>query len=343
MVAKDVRIQTTSEVINGMKIIKLQAWEKAFLEKLTGIRNEEVKVLRKYAIWSTINTPVWNVIPVLVAVITFATYTLTGNTLDYSIAFTALSLFDLLRFPLTMFPQTINTVAEAQVSINRVENFLLCEEYDRQHIHADSEQKGITLKNCSFKWTINKDEPTSSNVFKLSDISLHIPMNQLVGITGPVGCGKSSLINAILGEMPRTNGEMFVGGKICYVPQISYIMNDTLMNNILFGKPYDKELYDKVIDVCALKPDIRILPAGDQTEIGEKGINLSGGQKVRVSLARAVYQNSDIYILDDPLSAVDSHVSKYIFNKCIKEILKEKCVILITHALEYLEFCDGMN
>ncbi|KAK8797050.1 hypothetical protein WA158_004260 [Blastocystis sp. Blastoise] len=273
-------------------------------------------------------------------------YTLTGGVLTNPIAFTSISLFNLLRFPVTMFPQTMNNISEASNSVDRVQTFLLAEEQKHLDIHPESTEKGIKLEKVHFTWPSrvvkNASSPTPTESFGLSDISLNIPMNFLAGITGAVGCGKSSLINGILGEMEIVGGNIFLGGKVAYVPQTSYILNDSLRNNILFNSPFNQERYDAVIEACALRPDLDILPAGDQTEIGEKGINLSGGQKVRVSLARAVYQDSDIYILDDPLSAVDAHVSKHIFEKCINGILKGKCVLLVTHALEYLKYCDSI-
>lgn len=159
---------------------------------------------------------------------------------------------------------------------------------------------------------------------------------------GTVGSGKSSLISAFLGEMDKTAGRVNTIGAIAYVAQQAWIQNATLRDNILFGKTFNKSLYDKVIDACALTPDFAMLPAGDQTEIGEKGINLSGGQKQRVSLARAVYANTDIYFLDDPLSAVDSHVGKHIFENVIgpSGLLKDKTRVLVTHGITYLPQTD---
>lgn len=160
----------------------------------------------------------------------------------------------------------------------------------------------------------------------------------MTAVVGTVGSGKSSLISAFLGEMDKASGKVNTYGSVAYVSQQAWIQNATLKDNILFGQPLNTELYEKVIEACALKPDLEILPGGDMTEIGEKGINLSGGQKQRVSLARAVYANADIYFLDDPLSAVDSHVGKHIFDKVIgpKGILKNKTKLLVTHGITYL-------
>lgn len=178
----------------------------------------------------------------------------------------------------------------------------------------------------------------------LKNINIQIESRKCVAVVGQVGSGKSSLISAFLGEMDKITGRVNTLGKIAYVPQQSWIQNATLQDNILFGKPMDKKRYEQVIHACALKPDLDILPGGDQTEIGEKGINLSGGQKQRVSLARAVYNDSDVYFFDDPLSAVDSHVGKHIFEEVIgpKGILAKKTRVLVTHGITYLPECDNI-
>jgi ATP-binding cassette subfamily C (CFTR/MRP) protein 1 len=178
------------------------------------------------------------------------------------------------------------------------------------------------------------------NVPVLHNINLEIPRGKLVAIVGAVAAGKSSLLSGILGEMKRTNGEVEIGGSVAYCSQSAWIQNATVRENILFGHPFDERRYNHAIEVCALTSDLEILPAGDLTEIGEKGINLSGGQKQRVNLARSVYFNSDIVLLDDPLSAVDSHVSKYLFNECIMGALAGKTRILVTHQLHYMSQCD---
>lgn len=187
----------------------------------------------------------------------------------------------------------------------------------------------LTIEGGSFSWGENAI---------LKDININIKKGTLTAVVGTVGSGKSSLISAFLGEMDKLSGKVNNYGSVAYVSQQAWIQNATLKDNILFGQPLNTELYEKVIEACALKPDLEILPGGDMTEIGEKGINLSGGQKQRVSLARAVYANADIYFLDDPLSAVDSHVGKHIFDKVIgpKGILKNKTKLLVTHGITYL-------
>lgn len=178
----------------------------------------------------------------------------------------------------------------------------------------------------------------------LKNINVSVDKRKCVAVVGAVGSGKSSLISAFLGEMDKVSGRVNTVGKIAYVPQQAWIQNATLQENILFGKPMNRNRYEKVLKACALQTDIEILPGGDQVEIGEKGINLSGGQKQRVSLARAVYNDSDVYFLDDPLSAVDSHVGKHIFEEVIgpKGMLASKTRILVTHGITYLPECDNI-
>jgi ABC-type bacteriocin/lantibiotic exporter with double-glycine peptidase domain len=183
----------------------------------------------------------------------------------------------------------------------------------------------------------NKEDKPS---FSLKNININIPRGQLVAIVGAVGSGKSSFLNALVGDMKKIGGTLEYGGTIGYCPQSAWIQNATVKDNILFGLPYDEEKYNRVIRDCCLERDIQILPDGDQTEIGERGINLSGGQKQRVNVARAVYFDADIVLLDDPLSAVDAHVGKYLFKNCIMGALQGKTRVLVTHQLHVLPNVD---
>lgn len=192
----------------------------------------------------------------------------------------------------------------------------------------------LHIEEASFRW----DEEDTT----LKNINLQVKKGHIAAVVGPVGCGKSSLISAVLGEMDKLKGSVNTDGSMAYVSQQAWIQNATLKNNILFGKPLDKAFYEKVIEACALTQDIKMLPGGDQTEIGEKGINLSGGQKQRVALARAVYSRAEIYLFDDPLSAVDSHVGKHIFEKVIgpSGMLLGKTRLLITHSISFLPYVN---
>ena len=240
------------------------------------------------------------------------------------------------------------------VAMGRIDKFLNSAELDPTNVEQKPSFNAMTISNGNFSW--GGKETT------LKNINLFIKKINLTAVVGPVGSGKSSLISAFLGEMEKLTGEVNVDGRIAYVPQQAWIQNATLRDNILFGKAYNKKFYEKVLHACALVQDLAILPGGDQIEIGEKGINLSGynfitypyyhitllkylpsrGQKQRVSLARAVYSGADIFIFDDPLSAVDSHVGKHIFNNVMSDqgILKDKARFLVTHALSYLPRVD---
>ncbi|KAJ3150314.1 hypothetical protein HK101_001964, partial [Irineochytrium annulatum] len=180
------------------------------------------------------------------------------------------------------------------------------------------------------------DEP-----FSLEGVNLDIPRGQLVAIIGTVGSGKSSFLQALVGEMEKRKGEVTIRGSVGWCPQTAWILNQTLKENVLFGQlASDEARYQEVIDQCALRSDLKILPGGDQTEIGEKGINLSGGQKQRLSLARAVYFGADVVLLDDPMSAVDSTVGRHLFTHCIRGALRDKTVVLVTHQLHFLPQVD---
>lgn len=200
---------------------------------------------------------------------------------------------------------------------------------------GSNSELAIHVKNGLFSW--DKDE-----LPVLENISLDIPAGSLVAVVGPVGSGKSSLLSAFLGETEKLEGLVAVKGAVAYVPQQAWMQNATLRDNITFGKPFNSRVYQKVIDSCALKTDLEILPGGDMTEIGERGINLSGGQKQRINLARAVYFNADVYLLDDPLSAVDAHVGKHLFEKVIgpKGTLHKKTRVLVTHNISFLPQVD---
>ncbi|XP_047290089.1 multidrug resistance-associated protein 1 isoform X4 [Homo sapiens] len=342
MKSKDNRIKLMNEILNGIKVLKLYAWELAFKDKVLAIRQEELKVLKKSAYLSAVGTFTWVCTPFLVALCTFAVYVTIdeNNILDAQTAFVSLALFNILRFPLNILPMVISSIVQASVSLKRLRIFLSHEELEPDSIERRPVKDGggtnsITVRNATFTWA-RSDPPT------LNGITFSIPEGALVAVVGQVGCGKSSLLSALLAEMDKVEGHVAIKGSVAYVPQQAWIQNDSLRENILFGCQLEEPYYRSVIQACALLPDLEILPSGDRTEIGEKGVNLSGGQKQRVSLARAVYSNADIYLFDDPLSAVDAHVGKHIFENVIgpKGMLKNKTRILVTHSMSYLPQVD---
>uniref|UniRef100_A0A8C6XH06 ABC-type glutathione-S-conjugate transporter n=1 Tax=Naja naja TaxID=35670 RepID=A0A8C6XH06_NAJNA len=323
---KDARIKLMNEILSGIKVLKLYAWETSFAEKVLEIRRNELRVLKKSAYLNSISTFAWISAPFLVALTTFAVFVSVDekNVLDAEKAFVSLSLFNLLRFPLNMLPQVISNIVQTNVSLQRIQHFLSHDELDPNCVETKSIAPGNTL------------------LWLILNINWLVPTGSLVAIVGQVGCGKSSLVSALLGEMEKLSGDVAVKGSVAYVPQLPWIQNATLKDNILFGHPLNELKYQTVLEACALKQDLEMLPGGDQTEIGEKGINLSGGQRQRVSLARAVFSNADVYLLDDPLSAVDSHVAKHIFDNVIgpEGALKGKTRILVTHGIHFLPQVD---
>ncbi|XP_076867754.1 ATP-binding cassette sub-family C member 2 isoform X1 [Brachyhypopomus gauderio] len=338
MKLKDKRMKIMNEILNGIKILKLYAWEPSFEAQLQDIREQELKVTRKFAYLSSVSTFIFACAPALVSLATFAVFVSVSpdNILNAEKAFTSISLFNLLRFPLAMLPMLISSMVQTIVSKKRLEKFLAGEDLDTMTVqHDNSYSTAVSVRNGTFTWG-GDTEPALTNV------SLDVNPGRLVAVVGAVGSGKSSLISALLGEMHSLSGSINVKGSVAYVPQQAWIQNATLKDNILFGSGLDEQKLQKVVEACALEPDLELLPGGLETEIGEKGINLSGGQKQRVSLARAVYSAADLYLLDDPLSAVDSHVGKHLFERVIgpKGLLKEKTRILVTHGISYLPYMD---
>ncbi|KFW88590.1 Multidrug resistance-associated protein 1, partial [Phalacrocorax carbo] len=258
------------------------------------------------------------------------------NVLTATKVFTSISLFNILRLPLFDLPSVISAVAQTKVSLSRLEDFLCAEDLKPGDINTNySGNHAVGFIDASFRWEKN-------GLPVLKNLSISIPEGSLVAVVGQVGSGKSSFLSAILGEMEKLEGTVQRRGSVAYVSQQVWIQNESLQENILFGANLNRPYYELVLESCALLPDLEQLPNGDQTEIGERGVNISGGQKQRVSLARAVYSNADLYLLDDPLSAVDVHVGKHIFEKLIgpSGLLKSKTRILVTHNLTLLPRTD---
>uniref|UniRef100_A0A7E4W8A1 ABC-type glutathione-S-conjugate transporter n=1 Tax=Panagrellus redivivus TaxID=6233 RepID=A0A7E4W8A1_PANRE len=350
MKLKDKRTKIVNELLNGIKVIKLYAWEIPMQALIEQIRQKELNCILKASLWKVSSDIFYWSAPFLVALGAFSTYTLMDHSkhkLTPEIAFVALTLFNQLRSPMTLFGYLINMTTGALVSNRRLKEFLVADELD-EHSIDDTPQivenyDVIDVTDAYFSWNTSNNS-VSLDAANLHAITLRISRGALIGVVGRVGSGKSSLLAGLLGEMEKLHGNIAARGRLAYVPQQSWIQNMTLRNNILFGRNFDKALYEHVIFACCLGPDIAILPYGDLTEIGEKGINLSGGQKARISLARALYQNCDIYLLDDPLSAVDSHVGKHIFEHVIgpNGLLKNKTRVLVSHGATFLRQMDHL-
>ncbi|XP_067091719.1 canalicular multispecific organic anion transporter 1 [Osmerus mordax] len=337
---KDKRMKIMNEILNGIKILKLYAWESSFQSQVEGIREQELQVMKKFAYLSSVSTFIFSCAPALVSLATFATFVgvSSENVLDAGKAFTSISLFNILRFPLAMLPMLIAAMVQTTVSKQRLEKFLGGDDLDMNIVrHDPSFNTAVSVCDGTFAWE-RDSEPI------LKSVSLEIKPGRLVAVVGAVGSGKSSLMSALLGEMHSIKGFVNIQGSVAYVPQQAWIQNATVRDNILFGSPVEEKRFQRTVEACALAPDLQLLPGGDLTEIGEKGINLSGGQKQRVSLARAAYSQADVYLLDDPLSAVDSHVGKHLFEQVIgpNGLLRDKTRILVTHGVSFLPYVDDI-
>lgn len=358
----DKRVKLTNELLLGIRAIKSYNWEAPFADQLQSIRELELRGLKSTANMRSLLVCALSTAPSLVAVCTLSTYALLGNDLTPTKVFTSLALFNQLRYPLIFFPMLVNTLAEGKVSLRRLNGFLLAPEV--QNYVKTEEGPGVDrwlardavrISNGSFSWSEStslsdgsmKVDNGSVSVCvggedrdKLLAVNLSVRKGQLVAVVGPTGSGKSTLLSALLGELNKLQGDVIVKGEVAYVPQSSWIPNDSLRNVILFGQPMDWERYRRTIKICGLEKDLELLEAGDLTEIGERGVNLSGGQKQRVSMARAVYQNADVYLLDDPLSALDNEVGAKMFAECVKKGLAGKTRVLVTHHLDILAQVD---
>ncbi|KAG8517021.1 Multidrug resistance-associated protein 4, partial [Galemys pyrenaicus] len=329
----DIRIRTMNEVITGIKIIKMYGWEKPFADLVTSYRRKEISKILRSSYLRGMNLASFFVASKIIVFVTFTTYVLLGNVITASRVFVAVTLYGAVRLTVTLFfPSAIEKVSEAFVSIQRIKKFLLLDEVSGHRPQPPSDGKTLVhVQDFTAFWDKASETPT------LQGLSFTVRPGELLAVVGPVGAGKSSLLSAVLGELPPSQGLVTVHGRIAYVSQQPWVFSGTVRSNILFGKKYEKERYEKVIKACALKKDLQLLEDGDLTLIGDRGATLSGGQKARVNLARAVYQDADIYLLDDPLSAVDAEVGRHLFELCICQSLHEKVTILVTHQLQYLK------
>ncbi|KAJ5665160.1 uncharacterized protein N7477_007608 [Penicillium maclennaniae] len=358
----DARIHATNEVLQNIRIIKYFAWEQRFQDIVNEKRKAELKSLRRrYILWSSAAT-VWYGTPILITFLSFFLYTVVEKKqLTPSIAFPALSMFSLLRVPLDQLADMVAHVQESKVSLDRVDKYLNEEEtgkYDqlRDSSVSDGPAK-IALEKATLSWSTSgpRLQPSSSSddgadAFRLINLDVNFPVGRLSIIAGPTGSGKTSLLMALLGEMKLIEGRVHLPGgmtsradlpvdpatglvdSVAYCAQEAWLVNATVKENIIFASPLDEKRYRAVLKACALERDIEILDAGDQTLVGEKGISLSGGQKQRISLARAIYSSARHLLLDDCLSAVDSHTAKHLFRQALTgPLMLNRSCVLVTH------------
>lgn len=336
---KDSRLKYISEILSNIKIIKFYGWEPPFIDRVQDVRYRENGLLKRFAYLTATLRFFWSVTPFLVSLFAFIAYLYVNDLtmIEANVAFVSLSLFNSMRFSLAVIPDVISNAVQTLVSVRRIEEFLSAEEFVEDLVGCKpGAGNSINWQNATLAWAEDDRPPT------LRKIDLAVKTGELVAIVGRVGSGKSSLLQSMVGDLKLLQGRVDLLGSVAYVPQQAWIQNATIKQNILFTKQYNKLTYRKVIDKCCLSTDLKILPGGEHTEIGEKGVNLSGGQKQRISLARAVYQDRDIYLLDDPLSAVDAHVGSAIFKNVIGNtgLLKNKTRVLVTNTLSILPNVD---
>ncbi|KAM9823722.1 LOW QUALITY PROTEIN: ATP-binding cassette sub-family C member 9 [Neosynchiropus ocellatus] len=397
------RLKKTTEILKGIKLLKLYAWENIFCDGVEETRGKELTSLKTFAFYTSMSIFMNAAIPIAAVLATFVTHQFIYDAgPSPSKAFAALALFHILVTPLFLLSTVVRFAVKALVSVQKLGEFLQSDEigddswrngdmsvpldsgkkhlggtkainrkqpmryqmdnYEhptrRQMRPSETEEVAVKVSNGFFTW--------GSNLSTLSDINIRIPTGQLTMIVGQVGCGKSSLLLAMLGEMQAINGRVYWSNfmvpesvaltclcvslhvrsknrySVAYATQKSWLLNATVEENITFGSPFSKQRYKAVIDACSLQLDIDLLPFGDQTEIGERGINLSGGQRQRICVARALYQNTNIVFLDDPFSALDIHLSDHLMQEGILKFLQDdkRTVVLVTHKLQYLIHAD---
>nr|XP_023492684.1 multidrug resistance-associated protein 9 isoform X5 [Equus caballus] len=373
----DKRVQTMNEFLTCIKLIKMYAWEKSFTNTIRDLRKRERKLLEKAGFVQSGNSALAPIASTIATVLTFTCHVLLRRKLTAPVAFSVIAMFNVMKFTIAILPFSVKAVAEAKVSLRRMKKILIDKSPPSYVTQPEDPDTVLLLANATLTWeqetsrksdlkkvqsqkkhflkkqrpeayslspptqgVTGPEEQSGSPKLVLHNISFAVRKGKVLGICGNVGSGKSSLIAALLGQMQLRQGTVAVNGTLAYVSQQAWIFHGNVRENILFGEKYDHQRYQHTVRVCALQEDLSSLPYGDLTEIGERGLNLSGGQKQRISLARAIYSNHEIYLLDDPLSAVDAHVGKHVFEECIKKTLRGKTIVLVTHQLQLLESCD---
>ncbi|BFG16207.1 hypothetical protein CerSpe_024800 [Prunus speciosa] len=340
MEANDSRIKVTSEILKSMRVLKLHSWEPTFLKKLLQLRETERHWLKRYLYTCSAVAFLFWASPTLVSVTTFGVCIILNTPLTVGTVLSALATFRILQEPIYNLPELISMITQTKVSIDRIQEFV---KEDQMKLNPSHTSKAsdvmVVLDAGEYAWKTTEQDLKKPTI-KVTE-KIKIMKGSKVAVCGSVGSGKSSLLLSILGEIPKISGAgAKVYGTKAYVPQSAWIQTGTIRENVLFGKEMNKGYYEYVLEICALDHDVNTWADGDLTVVGERGMNLSGGEKQRIQLARAVYSDSDVYILDDPFSAVDAHTGTHLFKKCLLQHLSMKAVIYATHQLEFLEAAD---
>ena len=332
----DQRLKRTTELVDGIRALKLYGWEVAYTSRIFEMRSKEIGKRRIFGLIRASNMSTFLVAQGLACLVTFGSYSLMGHSPDSKVVFSALSLLMSAQFYLTViFPYALEMFSTYQAGSQRISKLMNLPE--RTFTPSPAAHNGeIVVKDLTAHWGKAKAEEQASLAgFVLKEVNLHIHPGELIVVKGSVGAGKSSLLLAILGELTVESGDIERSGRVAYVEQEPWILSATIKDNITMGKSFEKDKFDEVIRVCALEDDMKIFPKREETMLGDRGVNISGGQKARISLARAVYSDADIYLMDDPLSAVDVRVSRHLFSICLRQHLKGRTIVLVTHQVQF--------
>ncbi|XP_006892780.1 PREDICTED: multidrug resistance-associated protein 6 [Elephantulus edwardii] len=342
MLQKDARARLSSSVLRSVRVIKFHGWEEAFLQRVLHIRARELRALRNSGLLYCVSLASFHMSTFLVALVVFAVHTLVAeeSAMDAEKAFVTLTVLHILNKAQAFLPFSIHSVVQATVSLERLVAFLCLDEVDPGAVDSSapgcsSANGSIAVHRGTFAWS--QEGPPC-----LQRINLTVPQGCLLAVVGPVGAGKSSLLSALLGELSKVEGSVSITGPVAYVPQEAWVQNASVLENVCFQGELDPPWLERVLEACALSPDMERFPAGVHTQVGEQGMHLSGGQKQRLSLARAVYRKASVYLLDDPLAALDAHVGQHVFHQVIGPdgLLQGTTRILVTHALHVLPQTD---
>ncbi|KAI5919203.1 P-loop containing nucleoside triphosphate hydrolase protein [Camillea tinctor] len=350
------RVTLIHEVFNAIRSIKFFNWEERFGHRIAELRDREIRRLQHYLFGRNFVTALSQSLPSLTAMISLVTYTLTSGTFSPAIVFSSTALFNTLRVPLTYLPVSIQAAFDSWAALLRIQEYLLSGEMEEVP-YEPRLAAAVEVRRGTFTWNYRKPDVSESkdggsiayslpirgnhkSPFILEDIHVLVPRGELLAVIGSVGSGKTSFLSALTGDMQKTSGSVAWGASYAICPQQPWIQNATVRENIIFGRPFERNWYLAVIDACSLIRDLDILPQGDATIVGERGVVLSGGQKQRISLARAMYSRADVVLLDDPLSAVDANVGRHILEKAICGRMSSRTRILATHHLHILQRCD---